>query len=209
MAPYNPFKYFPPPVVVSDGGEGDAVATLASSLTVAAERPCQPFEQHEVEQDHRDLLDAPPEDESVATSEVTETTQPLLGDYSFVKFPDLPCGFLGCSVYTGERVYLNTNAPFCLVAVGVQGAGKSHSISTVMENCLLHHPPVSRADTPCATIVFHYDTDQGNYCQAATLTSATSRLPPPGSVVGKLIVLVSPSFFRQRQRFYESWPNCE
>ncbi|RKO89542.1 hypothetical protein BDK51DRAFT_17825, partial [Blyttiomyces helicus] len=68
-------------------------------------------------------------------------------------------------------IHLNTNAPFCLVAVGVQGAGKSHTVATVIENCTLNSPPVSVAAIPCSTLVFHFDTDEANCSQAAMLTS--------------------------------------
>ncbi|RKO88975.1 hypothetical protein BDK51DRAFT_24173 [Blyttiomyces helicus] len=150
--------------------------------------------------------------QDVATpSTATALTDPLFGKATHKHFPQLHHGLLGQSALTGEPVYLNTDAPFCLVAVGVQGAGKSHSVSTVIENCMLDVPRITHADKPCATLVFHYDTDQANYCQAATLTSPneSARIPPPVPVVERLIILVSPSFYYQRKRFYGNWPNCE
>ena len=37
-------------------------------------------------------------------------------------------------------VFLNTHEPFCMVAVGVQGGGKSHTLASVLEGCLIPHP---------------------------------------------------------------------
>jgi hypothetical protein len=47
-------------------------------------------------------------------------------------------------------VYLNTHEPFCLAAVGVQGAGKSHTLACILESCLLRFPleGVSRLKKP-------------------------------------------------------------
>jgi hypothetical protein len=49
-----------------------------------------------------------------------------------------------------REVHLNTHEPFCLVAVGVQGGGKSHSLACVLEACLLPFPDanVVRLDAP-------------------------------------------------------------
>ena len=46
--------------------------------------------------------------------------------------------------FFGEPVYVNVSEPFALVAVGVQGSGKSHTTAVVIENCLL---PVSERKT--------------------------------------------------------------
>lgn len=56
-----------------------------------------------------------------------------------------------------EKIYLNTAVPFCMVAVGVQGAGKSHSLATIIENCTINCEPFIRAPKPISTIIFHYD----------------------------------------------------
>eukprot|EP00271_Cylindrocystis_brebissonii_P003582 TRINITY_DN1470_c0_g1_i1.p1 TRINITY_DN1470_c0_g1~~TRINITY_DN1470_c0_g1_i1.p1 ORF type:complete len:444 (-),score=34.47 TRINITY_DN1470_c0_g1_i1:423-1688(-) len=104
-----------------------------------------------------------------------------------------------------QPVFLNTSVPFCAVTVGVQGSGKSHSVASIIENCTLQCSPVTNTTSPCATIIFHYDTDEANYCQAATLTRPDS---PSLPAVTDLVVLVSPSYFYQRRKFYQHWPNC-
>ncbi|KAJ3075487.1 hypothetical protein HDU98_007985 [Podochytrium sp. JEL0797] len=36
-----------------------------------------------------------------------------------------------------QEVYLSVHEPFCLVALGIQGSGKSHTMSVILESCLL------------------------------------------------------------------------
>lgn len=108
----------------------------------------------------------------------------------------------------GTPIFQNTSSPFCVVAVGIQGAGKSHSLATIIENCHLDLNPAIKAERPCSTLVFHYDSDQSNFCQSATLSMGQVidgyRFPS----VQRLIILVSPSFYYQRKAFYQQWPNC-
>jgi len=111
-----------------------------------------------------------------------------------------------------EPVFLNTCDPFCLVAVGVQGSGKSHTMGVVLENCLLHCPPVTGCIQPMTALVFHYDPDSANFCEAVTAVLPSLSLPPGVSewipTVQKLFVLVSPSFYFQRLQYYKDFPNC-
>ena len=70
-----------------------------------------------------------------------------------------------------NSVYLNVNEPFCLVATGVQGSGKSHTVSVVLENCLLPFPvpyasPIVALHRPMAALVLHYDQSETNVCEA-------------------------------------------
>ncbi|KAJ1485872.1 hypothetical protein T484DRAFT_1791820, partial [Baffinella frigidus] len=50
--------------------------------------------------------------------------------------------------------FLNTNEPFCFAAVGVQGAGKSHTLACVLEG---------------AALVLHYDQSPVAVCEAMGL----------------------------------------
>ena len=109
-------------------------------------------------------------------------------------------------------LYLNTHEPFCLVTVGVQGAGKSHTTAVVLENCMLRDPvgSVVRTSAPMSALVMHFDSNPATACEAATLTlpieygtpvvrAAAARLALPRD---KMVVLVSPSFYAQRRAFY-------
>ncbi|KAL3418807.1 hypothetical protein PVAG01_09028 [Phlyctema vagabunda] len=72
------------------------------------------------------------------------------------------------------RLFFNIAAPSSTFICGSQGSGKSHTLSCLLENCLLP----SKASTlphPLAGLVFHYDTfisdDGGSPCEAAFLSS--------------------------------------
>ncbi|KAL0479705.1 hypothetical protein AKO1_001713 [Acrasis kona] len=107
-----------------------------------------------------------------------------------------------------QLIHLNTHHPFCMVALGVQGSGKSHSMATVIESCMLHAPPYIQAKPSVTTMVFHYDQDPVNYCEALTLTTRRKGITQSAPVVEDMIVLVSPSFYLQRKMYYANAPNC-
>ena len=64
-------------------------------------------------------------------------------------------------------MYLNTNEPFCLVTVGVQGGGKSHTLATILEGCLIPFPEgdFCRLKAPMSTLVLHYDESESSRCE--------------------------------------------
>lgn len=75
---------------------------------------------------------------------------------------------------TDNRLFFNTTAPNSVFICGSQGSGKSHTLSCLLENCLL----MSRASVlskPLTAIVFHHDTfaseKGGAPCEAAYLAS--------------------------------------
>jgi hypothetical protein len=70
-----------------------------------------------------------------------------------------------------QQVYLNTHEPFCLVTVGVQGGGKSHTLATVLEGCLIPFPEhnLSRLAEPMTTLVLHYDESATTRCEVSLL----------------------------------------
>jgi len=106
--------------------------------------------------------------------------------------------------------YLNTHEPFCFVAVGVQGAGKSHTLACALEACLVPFPQenIVRLDAPMTALVLHYDTSAASVCEATGLLSPapalTRILGPAAACVPKerAVVLVSPAYLKQRRDFY-------
>ncbi|KAK7532977.1 uncharacterized protein J3D65DRAFT_684423 [Phyllosticta citribraziliensis] len=100
-----------------------------------------------------------------------------------------------------EPLFLNTNAPFSAFLCGAQGSGKSHSLSCILEGCLLPHvATIGRLSQPLAAIVFHYDawsssgdgSNGGGICEAAHLASQGV----------KVRVLASPSNYWALERAY-------
>ncbi|KAF6524911.1 hypothetical protein HZS61_010706 [Fusarium oxysporum f. sp. conglutinans] len=89
-------------------------------------------------------------------------------------------GLLACDISNGSalnessRLFYNVAAPSSVFICGSQGSGKSHTLATLLENCLMRS--VANVLTrPLAGLVFHYDSfvsDSGGIpCEAACLSS--------------------------------------
>jgi hypothetical protein len=85
------------------------------------------------------------------------------------------------------RLFFNISAPSSAFICGSQGSGKSHTLSCLLENCLMKSD-VSKLDSPLAGLVFHYDSFisdvKGTPCEAAHISSNPNV---------KVKVLVSPT----------------
>lgn len=115
-----------------------------------------------------------------------------------------------------KSVFMNTNEPFCLVAVGTQGNGKSHTVACVLESCLVPYPEenVINLKSPMNAVVFHYDSNINYVCEATGLIWLNRHLEQTAvneatAVLGhlpthKLTILVSPLNYYNRLHFYQS-----
>ncbi|KAI6377322.1 hypothetical protein MCOR25_002577 [Pyricularia grisea] len=99
------------------------------------------------------------------------------------------------------RVFYNIAAPSSVFICGSQGSGKSHSLSCLLENCLIS----SRANVlprPLTGVVFHYDTfvsdNGGEPCEAAYLASNRNV---------KVRVLCAPTNIKTIRRVYSRIPH--
>lgn len=106
-----------------------------------------------------------------------------------------------------EEVYLNTHIPFCLAAIGVQGAGKSHTLGCILESCLLSDSTlqdsnVIRLHKPMTAMVLHYDQSTTSVCEAAGLLSPKNSSHNCNVAKSKAVILVSPTYYKQRKAFY-------
>ena len=113
-----------------------------------------------------------------------------------------------------EPLYLNTHEPFCLCTVGVQGAGKSHTMGVVLESCLLPcdrpaDQPIVRLERAMTALVLHFDQNVASICEATGLIEPNRQLrrlqrgeSPCALPRERLVVLVSPSYYLQRFKFY-------
>ncbi|KAI1440597.1 hypothetical protein F5Y02DRAFT_411359 [Annulohypoxylon stygium] len=74
-----------------------------------------------------------------------------------------------------SRIFYNVTTPSSMFICGSQGSGKSHSLSCMLENCLIPAPILGNLPKPLTGIVFHYDTftsDSGGVpCEAAYLST--------------------------------------
>jgi hypothetical protein len=97
-------------------------------------------------------------------------------------------------------VYANMNAPWSAFICGSQGAGKSHSLSCLLENSLLTSSLAGQNPKPLAGLVFHYDKftshESTQLCEAAYLCSAGVRVR----------ILVSPSNIHAMRKLYRNLP---
>ena len=93
-------------------------------------------------------------------------------------------------------IYSNVNAPWSAFICGSQGAGKSHTLSCLLENALLSDGQLEPNPNPLAGIVFHYDKHSGQgagqICEAAYLASNGINVE----------VFVSPSNFWKMEKLY-------
>lgn len=73
------------------------------------------------------------------------------------------------------RVFYNVAAPASVFICGSQGSGKSHTLSCILENCLIQSEQLGCLPRPLTGIVFHYDDyasdSRVNPCEAAYLGS--------------------------------------
>ena len=115
---------------------------------------------------------------------------------------------------TYRRVYFNTAHSFSTVILGVQGSGKSHTLSTILEDCLIPGDRrIGRLKYPFSGIVCHFD-ECGNLpmsmqpCEAARLSvfdgdDAQNKTPSAVQVT----VYVSPSNLETMQSVYSRYPS--
>ncbi|KAL1898083.1 hypothetical protein Cpir12675_002031 [Ceratocystis pirilliformis] len=130
----------------------------------------------------------------------------------------LQYGLLGCDSSTERepeepaRLFYNVAAPSSVFICGSQGSGKSHTLATLLENCLVQSA-ANVLTKPLAGLVFHYDrfvSDAGGLpCEAAYLSSNENVkvrvLCPPSNIVAiKKIYASLPKVSVQELRFSQS-----
>ncbi|PGH00042.1 hypothetical protein AJ79_08313 [Helicocarpus griseus UAMH5409] len=103
------------------------------------------------------------------------------------------------SIGLENLVYANINAPSSTFICGSQGSGKSHTLSCMLENGLVHPSVTGAISSPLTGLVLHYDkftgVNTGQLCEAAYLSS---KIP--------VRVLVSPSNFAHMEKLYANLP---
>lgn len=124
-------------------------------------------------------------------------------------------GLLGNLEETEEltipQLFLNTNVPFSAFICGVQGSGKSHTTSCILENAILASSHLGHLESPVSTLVFSYgEWSSGgvgfNISEATFLGASHPEFPDHH--VKKVTVLYSPSNPAIRT-MYERLPNVK
>jgi hypothetical protein len=135
-------------------------------------------------------------------------------------------GLLGRQIITGtstqsseviddNQVYLNVERPFCLLVVGAQGSGQSHTLNVVLENCLVKcslpvcRPVTREPEGGACALVLQYDRSETAISETLGLLSLGSDLEDimgrnrsTVRPVTRAIIYVSPWLFAQREKFY-------
>ncbi|PTB43534.1 hypothetical protein M441DRAFT_135575 [Trichoderma asperellum CBS 433.97] len=102
-----------------------------------------------------------------------------------------------------RMLFFNATAPSSVFICGSQGSGKSHTLSCLLENCLMQSE-ANVLPRPLTGIVFHYDPwvsdSRGSPCEAAYLASAEDV---------SVRVLCPPTNVRQIEKIYSKLPSVK
>ncbi|KAH6638893.1 hypothetical protein C7974DRAFT_409894 [Boeremia exigua] len=117
----------------------------------------------------------------------------------------------GRSDTLNSQLSLNTNVPFSAFICGVQGSGKSHTTSCILENAILRSPNIGHLESPVSSLVFSYG-EWSNGGAGFDISEATflgaSHADFPDHHAKKITVLYSPSNAAIK-KLYERFPNVE
>lgn len=123
-------------------------------------------------------------------------------------------GLLGCLTdqvpsESASQMFLNTNVPMSTFICGVQGSGKSHTTSCILENAVIPSTHLGQLEKPISTLVFSYGEwssgGAGFNISEATYLAAPSKMFP-GHQVKRITVLTSPSNLAINS-LYQDHPN--
>lgn len=88
-----------------------------------------------------------------------------------------------------QLIMANLNIPWSAFICGSQGSGKSHTLSCLLEACLIQDNPTAKLSHPMSAMVFHFDSftsgSATQICEAAYLASSgvpVRVLVPPSNI---------------------------
>ena len=113
---------------------------------------------------------------------------------------------------TTDRLYINMEHSFFILSVGESTPNKNYSAGLILENCLLEFQGTSCHDGKnMPTLVMHYSHDISSTCELAKLTIPNEKFEERtgGLKLEKVVVLVSPDFYKQRVKLYECNPRVQ
>ncbi|KAG1817521.1 uncharacterized protein BJ212DRAFT_1349680 [Suillus subaureus] len=99
------------------------------------------------------------------------------------------------------RLYVNTNTPFTAVVCGVQGSGKSHTVSVLLENMLIPKlQEIGSLQQPLAGLVLHFG--EGGICSLPSEAAWVGAPSTEGVRTPKVRVFVSKSSLNTMKGVY-------
>lgn len=127
---------------------------------------------------------------------------------------DKQLALLGMDPKSQKKYFLNTSHPFCALALGLQGSGKSHTVGCLLESCLVPYklrrkgPPIVKLLNPMNALVLHYDSSPLSECEIRGLLSPNPDLPNQVCFDSKKTsVVLSNSYFDSRKDHYNNFPD--
>jgi hypothetical protein len=105
--------------------------------------------------------------------------------------------------YSAPATHLRTDEPFTAVICGVQGSGKSHALSVLLESSLIDCRAIGSVSNPLATVAFNYSSSIGKASEVAHL-SKLSDSAPTNCQPADVVVFVSWVLSRARRMLLTS-----
>ncbi|KAL0949678.1 hypothetical protein HGRIS_009716 [Hohenbuehelia grisea] len=144
------------------------------------------------------------------------TTAPLFTREAFVETTGLDketqYGVMGATVSIhsptsvqipdDRRLYLNTNAPFSAIVCGVQGSGKSHTVSVMLESMFIRHSPLGCLNQPLSGLILHFG--EGGDCARPCEAAWTGVSKAAGVSAPPVKVYVSKSSLKTMRNVYQA-----
>lgn len=188
-------NYFDEDSIASVNGDWDAIDLLLNANGGDDESENSRISKEMTQIQHAPLMDA---------NVISRGNQHLLPQYGLI-------GSHEEAKHAKSKLFLNTNVPFSIFLCGVQGSGKSHTTSCILENALVRSKHLGKLQNPLSALVFSYGHFSGDgvgfsVSEAAFLASPNHRLSG-GAHVKKVHVLVSPSNYVRISKLYLQLPN--
>ena len=205
--------------------ESRGEATLSSRLETDAEAAAEdadavasrskPFEAFARAEKDVDAYFYPSAARAADASSSRKRLATLLGERTRVNYDW--SGLIGYNAHNSgvSPVFMNTREPFCVMTLGVQGSGKSHTTAVIAEACMTPfesplEKPVVSLPKPMAALALHFGKHDDDPCELAGLLRPAdsikrmlrggSKVSPPR--VRNVVVLTSPSYHKQRRKYY-------
>lgn len=119
-------------------------------------------------------------------------------------------GIIGRQAGTGRPVAVDLDGTNVISVFGLQGAGKSYTVGTLLEAALIRDRHLNRLPSPLAGVVFHYSTDRRYVPEFASMGEANDDNEAVDALsrdydtnpraVTEVLVLVPPDVLEERQR---------
>ncbi len=205
------------PVVISTENSAEVSSNLDGEIKAYKVEPETQKEQQDISKpveviksSENIVLPLPPEIETDDTPQTELTYDIMLG----VQSPTPQYGILGET--SGHKVALDLNQTHTISLFGVQGAGKSYTLGSIVEMACMPISNINILPNPLATVIFHYSQTQDYKPEFTSMVSPNSesaqvallreRFGAEPAALKDVIILVPSTKLEERKAEY---PNIE